>query len=318
MPTLEFEKPISDLETRIEELKLYGSSSNVDMTEELALLEKRLSRLRSETYASLTRWQRVQLARAPGRPTALDFIGKIFSDFAELHGDRAYGEDSAIVGGLARLEGRAVVVIGQQKGRDTKENIARNFGMAHPEGFRKAMRLMEMADKFGLPLITLVDTPGAYPGIAAEERGQAWLIAQSIQKMTRLRVPVVSVIIGEGGSGGALAMAVGNRVLILENAVYSVISPESCAAIVWRDAKEAAKAAEALRLTARDLEQFGIVDEVIPEPKGGAHNDPQGSSDELKKALLLHLEQMQGMGAAALLDSRAERFRKLGVFEEIG
>lgn len=318
MPTLEFEKPIADLETRIEELKLYGSSSNVDMTEELALLEKRLSRLRSETYASLTRWQRVQLARAPGRPTALDFIGKIFSDFAELHGDRAYGEDSAIVGGLARLEGRAVVVIGQQKGRDTKENIARNFGMAHPEGFRKAMRLMEMADKFGLPLITLVDTPGAYPGIAAEERGQAWLIAQSIQKMTRLRVPVVSVIIGEGGSGGALAMAVGNRVLILENAVYSVISPESCAAIVWRDAKEAAKAAEALRLTARDLEQFGIVDEVIPEPKGGAHNDPQGSSDELKKALLLHLEQMQGMGAAALLDSRAERFRKLGVFEEIG
>ena len=318
MPTLEFEKPISDLETRIEELKLYGSSSNVDMTEELALLEKRLSRLRSETYASLTRWQRVQLARAPGRPTALDFIGKIFSDFAELHGDRAYGEDSAIVGGLARLEGRAVVVIGQQKGRDTKENIARNFGMAHPEGFRKAMRLMEMADKFGLPLITLVDTPGAYPGIAAEERGQALLIAQSIQKMTRLRVPVVSVIIGEGGSGGALAMAVGNRVLILENAVYSVISPESCAAIVWRDAKEAAKAAEALRLTARDLEQFGIVDEVIPEPKGGAHNDPQGSSDELKKALLLHLEQMQGMGAAALLDSRAERFRKLGVFEEIG
>ncbi len=317
MPALEFEKPIVDLETRIEELKAYGSSSNVDMSEELALLEKRLERLRSETYEKLSRWQRVQLARAPGRPTALDFIGRIFTDFQELHGDRAYGEDSAIVGGLARLEGRAVVLIGQQKGRDTKENIARNFGMAHPEGFRKAMRLMDMADKFGLPLITLVDTPGAYPGIAAEERGQAWLIAQSIQKMTRLRVPVISVIIGEGGSGGALAIAVGNRVLILENAVYSVISPESCAAIVWRDAKEASKAAEALRLTARDLEQFSIVDEVIPEPKGGAHNDPVGSSEELKKALLNHLEQMNGMSHTALLESRAERFRKLGVFEEL-
>ncbi len=317
MPALEFEKPIVDLETRIEELKTYGSNSNVDMTEELALLEKRLERLRSETYDKLTRWQRVQLARAPGRPTALDFIGRIFTDFQELHGDRAYGEDSAIVGGLARLEGQAIVLIAQQKGRDTKENIARNFGMAHPEGFRKAMRLMDMADKFGLPLITLVDTPGAYPGIAAEERGQAWLIAQSIQKMTRLRVPVISVIIGEGGSGGALAIAVGNRVLILENAVYSVISPESCAAIVWRDAKEAAKAAEALRLTAKDLEQFAIVDEVIPEPKGGAHNDPVGSSDELKKALLNHLEQMKGMSHIELLDSRAERFRKLGVFEEL-
>jgi acetyl-CoA carboxylase carboxyl transferase subunit alpha len=317
MPALEFEKPIVDLETRIEELKTYGSSSNVDMTEELALLEKRLERLRSETYDKLTRWQRVQLARAPGRPTALDFIGKIFTDFQELHGDRAYGEDSAIVGGLARLDGLAIVLIAQQKGRDTKENIARNFGMAHPEGFRKAMRLMDMADKFGLPLITLVDTPGAYPGIAAEERGQAWLIAQSIQKMTRLRVPVISVIIGEGGSGGALAIAVGNRVLILENAVYSVISPESCAAIVWRDAKEAAKAAEALRLTAKDLAQFSIVDEVIPEPKGGAHNDPVGSSEELKKALLNHLEQMKGMSHTELLDSRAERFRKLGVFEEL-
>ncbi|MEY4531292.1 MAG: hypothetical protein RLZZ156_2013 [Deinococcota bacterium] len=317
MPALEFEKPIVDLETRIEELKTYGSNSNVDMTEELALLEKRLERLRSETYDKLTRWQRVQLARAPGRPTALDFIGRIFTDFQELHGDRAYGEDSAIVGGLARIDGQAIVLIAQQKGRDTKENIARNFGMAHPEGFRKAMRLMDMADKFGLPLITLVDTPGAYPGIAAEERGQAWLIAQSIQKMTRLRVPVISVIIGEGGSGGALAIAVGNRVLILENAVYSVISPESCAAIVWRDAKEAAKAAEALRLTAKDLAQFSIVDEVIPEPKGGAHNDPVGSSDELKKALLDHLEQMKGMSHSQLLDSRAERFRKLGVFEEL-
>jgi acetyl-CoA carboxylase carboxyl transferase subunit alpha len=314
---LEFEKPITDLETRVSELREYGVSSGIDMTEEIALLEKRLERLRDETYGALSRWQRVQLARAPGRPTAMDYIGKIFTDYQELHGDRAFGEDAAIVGGLARLEGRGVVIIGQQKGRDTKENIARNFGMAHPEGFRKAMRLMDLADKFKLPIITLVDTPGAYPGIAAEERGQAWLIAQSIQKMTRLRVPVVSVIIGEGGSGGALAIAVGNRVLILENAVYSVISPESCAAIVWRDAKEAAKAAEALRLTAKDLAQFDIVDEVILEPNGGAHNDPQGTTEQLKNALTRNLFMMQDMQGDALIRSRAERFRKLGVFEEI-
>ena len=315
---LEFERPITDLETRIAELKTYGVTSSVDMTEEIALLEKRLERLRLETFSGLSRWQRVQLARAAGRPTALDYIAHIFTDYQELHGDRAYGEDAAIVGGLARLEGRAVVVIGQQKGRDTKENIARNFGMAHPEGFRKCMRLMDMADKFGLPLITLVDTPGAYPGIAAEERGQAWLIAQSIQKMTRLRVPVICTVIGEGGSGGALAVAVGNRVLILENAVYSTISPESCAAIIWRDAKEAEKAAEAMKLTARDLEKFQIVDEVITEPKGGAHNDPEAAMQNLKTALLEHLAQLEGLDEAALIRDRAARFRKLGVFEEIG
>ena len=315
---LEFEKPITDLETRIAELKTYGVTSAVDMTEEIALLEKRLERLRLETFSTLTRWQRVQLARAVGRPTALDYIANMFTDYQELHGDRAFGEDAAIVGGLARLEGRAVVVIGQQKGRDTKENIARNFGMAHPEGYRKAMRLMDMADKFGLPLITLVDTPGAYPGIAAEERGQAWLIAQSIQKMTRLRVPVICTVIGEGGSGGALAVAVGNRVLILENAVYSTISPESCAVIIWRDAKEAEKAAEAMKLTARDLEKFDIVDEVITEPKGGAHNDPEAAMQNLKTALLEHLAQLEGLDEAALIRDRAARFRKLGVFEEIG
>jgi acetyl-CoA carboxylase carboxyl transferase subunit alpha len=315
---LEFEKPIQELETRIAELKAYGETSGVDMTEEIALLEKRLERLRLDTFSGLTRWQRVQLARAAGRPTAMDYIAKLFTDYQELHGDRAYGEDAAIVGGLARLDGRSVVVIGQQKGRDTKENIARNFGMAHPEGFRKAMRLMDMADKFGLPLLTLVDTPGAYPGIAAEERGQAWLIAQSIQKMTRLRVPVVCTVIGEGGSGGALAVAVGNRVLIFENAVYSTISPESCAAIVWRDAKEAEKAAEAMKLTARDLEKFDIVDEVILEPKGGAHNDPDSASANLKAALGRHLAQLEGLDEHALIRDRAARFRKLGVFEEIG
>ncbi len=315
---LEFEKPIQELETRVAELKTYGETSGVDMTEEVALLEKRLERLRLDTFSGLSRWQRVQLARAAGRPTAMDYIAKIFTDYQELHGDRAYGEDAAIVGGLARLSGKPVVVIGQQKGRDTKENILRNFGMAHPEGFRKAMRLMDLADKFGLPLITLVDTPGAYPGIAAEERGQAWLIAQSIQKMTRLRVPVVCTVIGEGGSGGALAVAVGNRVLIFENAVYSTISPESCAAIIWRDAKEAEKAAEAMKLTARDLQEFDIVDEVILEPKGGAHNDPDASAEKLKAALEKHLAQLEGLDEAALIRDRHERFRKLGVFEEIG
>jgi acetyl-CoA carboxylase carboxyl transferase subunit alpha len=314
---LEFEKPILDLETRIKELRSYGESNRVDMTEEVLSLERRLERLRSETFDGLTRWQRVQLARAPGRPTSLDYIGKIFTEFVELHGDRAFGEDPAIVGGLARLNEQPVLVIGQQKGRDTKENIQRNFGMAHPEGFRKAIRLMSLAERFALPIITFVDTPGAYPGVASEERGVAWLIAASIQHMSRLEVPVVSVVIGEGGSGGALAVAVGNRVLILENAVYSVISPESCAAILWRDAKEAEKAADAMKLTAQDLLPLGIVDEIIPEPSGGAHNDPDASAKALQAALERHLTDLSGLSSAQLLEGRAQRFRNLGVFEEL-
>ncbi len=314
---LEFEKPVLELESRVAELEKYGRESGVDMTEEIALLQRRLERLRSETFDNLSRWQRVQLARAAGRPTSLDHIFRIFSDFIELHGDRAFGEDPAIVGGLARLGERNVVVVGQQKGRDTKENISRNFGMAHPEGFRKGVRLMDLADKFGLPFISFIDTPGAYPGVAAEERGQAWLIAQSIQRMSRLRVPAIAVVIGEGGSGGALALGVGNSVLILENAVYSVISPESCAAIIWRDAKEAEKAAEALKLTARDLLPFGIVDEIVIEPKGGAHNDPEGASNNLRDALERHLGKLAGLSEAELVAQRAQRFRRLGVFEEL-
>jgi acetyl-CoA carboxylase carboxyl transferase subunit alpha len=314
---LEFEKPVIELETRISELELYGKENGVDMTDELELMTKRLERLRSETFDALSRWQRVQLARVAGRPTALDYFAKTFTHYRELHGDRAIGEDSAIVGGLARLEGRGVVVIGQQKGRDTKENIQRNFGMAHPEGFRKAMRLMDLAEKFQLPIITLIDTPGAYPGIAAEERGQAWLIAQSIQRMTRLKVPVISVVIGEGGSGGALAIAVGNKVLIFENAVYSVISPESCAVIAWKDVKEAEKAAEALKLTARDLLQFDIVDAVIPEPKGGAHNDANLAAEYLKKALLEQLQNLESLSTTELIQQRSARFRKLGAVEEL-
>ncbi len=314
---LEFEKPSLELETRIAELQTYADEKNVDMAEEIAMLQRKLERMRAESFDGLTRWQRVQLARAPGRPTSLDYVQNIFTDFEELHGDRAYGDDAAIVTGLAKLETQSVVICAQQKGRDTKENISRNFGMAHPEGFRKCMRMMDMADKFNLPIITFIDTPGAYPGVAAEERGQAWLIAQSIQRMSRLKVPAIAVIVGEGGSGGALALGVGNRVLIMENAVYSVISPESCAAILWRDAKEAEKAAEALKLCARDLEPFGIVDEVVIEPGGGAHNDAEGAATNLKQVLEKHMHELLKLGNSALMADRAARFRKLGVFAAV-
>ena len=313
---LEFEKPILELERRIAELKETAKATGVDLEAEIRLLEERLARLRKETYENLTPWQRVQLARAPGRPTTLDVLEKAFQDFIELHGDRAFADDPAIVGGLAYLEGEKVVVVGHQKGRDTKENLQRNFGMPHPEGYRKAMRLMDLADRFGYPFLTFVDTPGAYPGVSAEERGQAWVIAQSIQRMSRLRVPAVTVILGEGGSGGALAIAVANRVLILENAWYSVISPESCAAILWRDAKEAPKAAEALKLTAKDLLQRKVVDAIVPEPEGGAHKDPDRAIRNIKEALLKALEELKGLSPEALYEDRYRRFRSLGAFAE--
>ena len=313
---LEFEKPILELERRIAELKETAKATGVDLEAEIRLLEERLARLRKETYENLTPWQRVQLARAPGRPTTLDVLEKAFQDFIELHGDRAFADDPAIVGGLAYLEGEKVVVVGHQKGRDTKENLQRNFGMPHPEGYRKAMRLMDLADRFGYPFLTFVDTPGAYPGVSAEERGQAWVIAQSIQRMSRLRVPAVTVILGEGGSGGALAIAVANRVLILENAWYSVISPESCAAILWRDAKEAPKAAEALKLTAKDLLQLKVVDAIVPEPEGGAHKDPDRAIRNIKEALLKALEELKGLSSEALYEDRYRRFRSLGAFAE--
>ncbi|BDG25612.1 acetyl-coenzyme A carboxylase carboxyl transferase subunit alpha [Thermus thermophilus] len=313
---LEFEKPILELERRIAELKETAKATGVDLEAEIRLLEERLARLRKETYENLTPWQRVQLARAPGRPTTLDVLEKAFQDFIELHGDRAFADDPAIVGGLAYLEGEKVVVVGHQKGRDTKENLQRNFGMPHPEGYRKAMRLMDLADRFGYPFLTFVDTPGAYPGVSAEERGQAWVIAQSIQRMSRLRVPAVTVILGEGGSGGALAIAVANRVLILENAWYSVISPESCAAILWRDAKEAPKAAEALKLTAKDLLQLKVVDAIVPEPEGGAHKDPDRAIRNIKEALLKALEELKGLSPEVLYEDRYRRFRSLGAFAE--
>ncbi|CAN5688514.1 acetyl-CoA carboxylase carboxyltransferase subunit alpha [soil metagenome] len=313
---LSFEKPIDDLEARIRDMQSYAEEQQVDMGEEVALLENRLATLTRDTFANLSRWQRVQVARAPGRPTAVDYLEGVLDEFTELHGDRTLGDDPAVVGGLARLGDHSVVVIAQQKGRDTKENIHRNFGMAHPSGYRKAIRLFDLADKFALPVLTFIDTPGAYPGIAAEEQGQAWVIAESIQRMSRLGVAAVSVVIGEGGSGGALAIGVANRVLMLENAVYSVISPESCAAIRWRDAGAAPQAAEALRLTAPDLLEQGVIDEIVAEPIGGAHKDPAGAVANVKAAVSSAFEGLRGLDRAALLTQRRQRFRKLGRFTE--
>lgn len=315
---LPFEKPIEDLEGKIREMRTYAEEQEIDLSEEIDLLTRRLSSLKQQTFADLSRWQRVQVARAAGRPTGLDYVGRLFGGFRELHGDRTLGDDPALVTGLAEFDGRSVMVIAQQKGRDTKENIHRNFGMSHPSGYRKAMRMFDLADKFGLPVVTLIDTPGAYPGIAAEEQGQAWVIAEAIRRMSRLRVPAVSVVIGEGGSGGALAIGVANRVLILENATYSVISPESCAAILWRDAAEAPRAAEALRLTARDLLEIEIVDRVIEEPVGGAHKNPEAAIDAVGVVLTEELEELCAASPLELLEGRRARFRRLGRFTEIG
>lgn len=311
---LPFEEPIEQLEAKIADMRQYAEENQLDLSQEIALLERRLEQLTRDTFANLSRWQRVQVARAPGRPTSLDYIQEIFPDFIELHGDRTLGDDPALVCGLATFGAQSVVVLAQQKGRDTKENIQRNFGMMHPSGYRKAMRMFELADKFGLPVITLIDTPGAYPGIAAEEQGQAWVIAESIRRMARLRVPAVSIVIGEGGSGGALAIGVGNRVLILENAIYSVISPESCAAILWHDAAAAPQAAEALRLTAYDLLDLGVVDRVVDEPLGGAHKRPQEAMKLVAAALREELESLLPLSGDELLLQRQERFRNLGRF----
>lgn len=315
---LPFEKPIEDLEVKIAEMRTFSQEQNVDLTEEIKGLERRLESLTRNTFDNLTRWQRVQVARISGRPTGLDYIQGIFTDFQELHGDRTLGDDPALVSGLAKLDDTTVMILAQQKGRDTKENIFRNFGMMHPSGYRKAMRLFDLADKFRLPVITLIDTPGAYPGIAAEEQGQAWVIAEAIQRMARLQVPAISIVIGEGGSGGALAIGVANRVLILENAIYSVISPESCAAILWHDASEAEKAAEALKLTARDLLNLNVVDRVIDEPLGGAHKHPEETVQRVGKAVREELMSLYALSPDELLRQREARFRALGRFELAG
>jgi acetyl-CoA carboxylase carboxyl transferase subunit alpha len=313
---LEFEKPVLELEQKIQDLREHAAEHGVEAQREIAELEKMAEAMRREIYSQLTRYQRVQIARHPKRPYSLDYIHACFTGFEELHGDRHFADDPAIVAGLAWLGHRAVMVIGQQKGRDTKENLLRRFGMPNPEGYRKALRLMQLADRFHVPIVTLVDTPGAYPGLGAEERGQAEAIAVNLREMATLEVPIVTVVIGEGGSGGALAIAVADRVLMFEHSVYSVISPEGCASILWRDGKQAAKAAEALRLAAPDLAQLGIVDGVLPEPVGGAHRDAAAAAATLRKALVENLDALSGVSGGELVRRRAQRFRELGVFSE--
>jgi acetyl-CoA carboxylase carboxyl transferase subunit alpha len=311
---LDFERPLVELEARIAELRAREDPRTV--RDEVARLEERLGRLQQRTYAGLSAWQRTQLARHPRRPRTLDYLRLLLEDFVELHGDRVFGDDAAIVGGLARFEGRSVVVVGQQKGRDTRENIARNFGMPHPEGYRKALRLMELAEKFGRPLVTFIDTPGAYPGIGAEERGQAEAVARNLKTLIGLRTPIVAVVIGEGGSGGALAIGIADRVLMLEYAVYSVISPEGCAAILWGDRAKAPDAAEILKVTAPDLLRLGAVDLVVPEPLGGAHRDAEGAARLLREALREELATLRPRSVESLLQARYEKFRRMGAFEE--
>jgi acetyl-CoA carboxylase carboxyl transferase subunit alpha len=313
---LEFEKPVLELEQKIQDLREHAEEHGVGAEREIAELERKAEGMRREIYAQLTRYQRVQIARHPKRPYTLDYIAACFTGFDELHGDRHFADDPAIVGGLAWLEQRAVMVIGQQKGRDTKENLMRRFGMPNPEGYRKALRLMQLANRFHVPIVTLVDTPGAYPGLGAEERGQAEAIAVNLREMGTFEVPILTVVIGEGGSGGALAIAVADRVIMFEHSVYSVISPEGCASILWRDGKQGAKAAEALRLAAPDLAELGIVDEVLPEPVGGAHRDPAAAALTLKAAMIANLDALSGVSGAELVKRRAARFRKLGVFSE--
>ena len=312
---MEFEKPLAELEKKIEEL--HGiSSDSMNFKSEIVRLEKRVEKMREEIFANLSRWQTAQVARHINRPFTLDYFKYIFTDFIELHGDRNYGDDHAIVGGLARLDGEPVMVIGHQKGRDTKEKVYRNFGMPNPEGYRKALRLMEMAERFKLPIITFVDTPGAYPGIGAEERGQAEAIARNLREISRLTVPIIVVITGEGGSGGALAIAVGDRILMLEFAVYAVISPEGCAAILWSDGTKGAQAAEALKITARDIKELEVIDEIVPEPSGGAHRDHKAMASTLHEALSRNLKELKQIPADQLVEKRYEKFRKMSRFIE--
>ena len=313
---LEFEQPIAELETRIEELRFVQDDSAVDISEEIQRLTKRSQSLTKDIYGKLSPWQVAQVARHPQRPFTLDYIQSLFTNFEELHGDRTFSDDASIVGGLARFNGQACVALGHQKGRDTKEKIARNFGMPKPEGYRKALRLMKLAEKFRLPVFTFVDTPGAYPGIDAEERGQSEAIGRNLFEMARLRVPVIVTVIGEGGSGGALAIAVGDVIMMMQYATYSVISPEGCASILWRSAEMAPDAAEALGITAHRLKTLGLIDKIVPEPLGGAHRDPQAASQALKKALAEALKQLQEKTPKELVESRLERLMAHGKFKE--
>jgi acetyl-CoA carboxylase carboxyl transferase subunit alpha len=314
--TLDFERPLLELERQIEELKRVGEERELDVAPELTTLQGKLETLRGQIYEQLTPMQRVTVARHPRRPYTLDYLGSAFTDFIELHGDRLYRDDLAIVGGWARLGGHSVMVIGHQKGRDTRENLKRNFGMPHPEGYRKALRLMRLAARFHAPIVTLIDTPGAYPGIGAEERGQAEALATNILEMAALPTPIVACVIGEGGSGGALALGVADRVLMFEHSIYSVISPEGCAAILWKDATQRGRAAEALKLTAKDLLQLEVIDEVIAEPLGGAHQDPEAAGEALRAALVRHVQELRRFRPDKLLKRRAEKYAAMGAFAE--
>lgn len=315
---LDFEKAIAEVEEQIDRLQDLARERGLDVSAELRSLERKLHSLKKDVYQNLTPIERVQVARHPRRPYTLDYLELVFTDFVELHGDRLYRDDASIVGGWARIDGESVMVIGHQKGRDMKENLLRNFGMPHPEGYRKALRLMKMAEKFGRPVVTLIDTPGAYPGLGAEERGQAEAIAKNLREMAALRVPSIAVVIGEGGSGGALAIGVSNRVLMLENSVYSVISPEGCAAILWKSGSEREKAATALKLTAGDLRALEVIDEVIPEPSGGAHSDWLRTAESLKEALGRHLGELRALSPDELRADRAEKFMSMGEWRTAG
>ncbi|HKV73628.1 MAG TPA: acetyl-CoA carboxylase carboxyltransferase subunit alpha [Gemmatimonadales bacterium] len=314
--TLEFEKPLQELERKIEELRQLGTDQKMDVEEEAASLQRRLEATRKEIYQNLTPMQRVLVARHPRRPYTLDYLSTIFTDFVELHGDRLFRDDPSIVGGWARLGGISVMVIGHQKGRDTKENLKRNFGMAHPEGYRKALRLMQLAARFGAPVITLIDTPGAYPGLGAEERGQSEALARNILEMAALPTPIITAVIGEGGSGGALALGVADRVLMFDNSVYSVISPEGCAAILWKDSSQRERAADALKLTAEDLLRLKVIDEIIPEPVGGAHTDPDLTGERLRTTLIRHLTELRKIRPEKLVRRRAEKYAAMGAYAE--
>lgn len=316
MNGLDFEKPILELEDKIRELESFGSDKKISLEPEIKELEKKLEKMQRDVYARLTDWQRVQIARHPARPYTLDYVHMITSDFIELHGDRLFADDLAMVGGFARINGHRIVIMGHQKGRDTKENILRNFGCAHPEGYRKAMRLMQMAAKFHIPIVILIDTPGAYPGIGAEERGQAQAIASNLREMVGIATPIISVVIGEGGSGGALGVGVADKVCMLQNAYYSVISPEGCASILWRNSVKAPDAASALKLTAPHLLKFGIIDEIIPEFLGGAHRNPETAAMNLKKVILKFIKKSSVLPKEELLKTRYNKFRRIGEFME--
>jgi len=313
---LDFEQPIAELEAKIEELRFVGDDSEININDEVARLRGKSEALTKSIFAKLSAWQVAQVARHPLRPYTQDYLDMIAPDFQELHGDRMYADDPAIIGGIGRIDGRAVMFIGHQKGRDTKERVRRNYGMPKPEGYRKAQRLMRMAEKFSLPIVTMIDTPGAYPGVGAEERGQSEAIAQSLYLMAGLRTPIICVVIGEGGSGGALAIGVGDRLIMLEYGIYSVISPEGCASILWKSADKAQDAAEAMRITAKSLSEFGLVDEVLPEPLGGAHRNPQEIADVVRNALLENLEELGKLSLDQLLENRQRRLASFGQFKE--